>query len=238
MGRFKNRARRDQSAWARICCKYLFLAQMDSYISEQVVDVTPGDLSRFPAWLYREISLTPHEQQHGPQRFTWCGNPLPEIRAALTHSKNTCGASLASGRGVGVDVERVEDRRDCFLREYFSAAEREWVAAQSGKPEPMKPTWLFSVLWSLKECAFKAGATGATEFSELAHLEVVRFPCRDSLAEFHRREGFTRDPASFRVQVRSPAGFHSLDVELAGSRDLILVITRQAAFPEGLPWTH
>ncbi len=56
------------------------------------------------------------------------------------------------GRELGVDIERIEERRQVFEEDYFTAVERE---ALSRSPVDLR-TLAVTLLWSLKESALKA----------------------------------------------------------------------------------
>jgi hypothetical protein len=220
---FKNLDRRRQSINARLCLKYLFLLQMDSHVADSLVHITEEELNHFPAWLYREISLVADESSTG-RRFTWCGAAYPGFSVSVSHSQTMCGASIAKGRGVGMDVESIAERSTGFYRTYFSDAERAWVEVYSSS---MDAAWLFTILWSLKECGLKTAASGQG-FSNLPHIEILRFPDLESLIEIYESRAFRLDPIRFSVDLHGITGLDSLDCELTGGPKQVVTVARQS----------
>jgi phosphopantetheinyl transferase (holo-ACP synthase) len=220
---FRTEERKHQSLCARLCLKYVFLLQMSCEVSDRFFRIREEELNRFPAWLYREVCFIPGFHAAAPT-FTWCGARFPEVGGSLSHSKSLCCGSLAAARGVGVDVESVEARAYGFYRDYFSDTERAWVADDSAT---IDAAWLFTVLWSLKECALKAAGGTHLTFSDLARIEVVRFPeQRDLTATFESSE-FMLEPSRFSVGIRGKAVVEDFDCELAGDRNQVVVVVRQ-----------
>jgi 4'-phosphopantetheinyl transferase len=94
----------------------------------------------------------------GAPRMFQFGLPMA-LTISITHraGRAACAVSLA-GAALGCDLELVEPRGAIFVADYFSDAEREWLA---GAPEPEHP-WLVTLLWSAKESALKALGAGLT----------------------------------------------------------------------------
>jgi hypothetical protein len=219
---FRNRERQQQSMSARLCLKYLFLLQMDSCISDRVVRIRDEELNRYPEWLYREISLIV-DRPHAGRRFTWCGTRFPGISVSLSHSHSICGASFSTDRRVGMDVEIVERRSHSFCRSYFSHAERTWVETHSSSVDA---AWLYTLLWSLKESGLKTAAS-ELGFSDIARLEVSRFPDCGKLLEIYKSGSFSLDPVRFSVDIRGVINLDNLDCELTGDRKQVVIVARQ-----------
>jgi hypothetical protein len=220
---YRTLQRRRQSLGARLCLKYLFLLQMTSDVSDKFFLVREDELNRFPAWLYRKVSAIPGIETAIP-KLTWCGACFPEVGISLSHSRSLCCGGLAMDRGVGVDVETVEEKTPEFYRDYFTEAERAWVARQSSG---ITQAWLYTVLWSLKECALKAIDIGRRGYSSLAAIEVAGFPDLLNLMAAFESEEFIFEPSRFAAVTRGPDGLHSFDCELAGDRYQVAIVVRQ-----------
>ncbi len=76
---------------------------------------------------------------------------------SLSHSHGRALAVLrGDGGAVGADLERVEERSFAFVGDYFTAAEQAaWRAAPAERR-----ALVATLIWSAKECAFKALAEG------------------------------------------------------------------------------
>jgi phosphopantetheinyl transferase (holo-ACP synthase) len=221
---FQNRARREQSACVRACLKHLFLLQMDSYFIDRMLRISEEDFARFPVWLYRQASVLPEGLQAAPG-LRWCGAPCDGVRVSLSHSKTTCVASLSAGRGVGIDVESVDAKADGFYVDYYSEAEREWVASSANSREDS--TWLFAVLWSLKECALKTAAFGKLSIADLGRLEITRFPQVEGGIASAASSSFALRDSRFPVEMSLGAKSIGFDCELAKTRGQIVTVLRQ-----------
>lgn len=224
LGAPRMQAQRQQSLGARLCLKHLFLQQMACNISDRFIPIHSDDLNRFPAWLYREVSASQNPKTAAPA-LKWCGTRLPNLSVSLSHSGTLCCASLASARGIGVDVESATARTPEFYRAYFSAEERGWVAANS---VAIDAAWLFTILWSLKECAFKAARGEEWAFTDLAAIEVVGFPELADVNAAYESSQLMLEPSRFQVAMSSHQRIDWFDCELGGNRDHVVVVARRS----------
>jgi hypothetical protein len=223
---FRSHERREQSLWARLVLKYLFLQQMSdpaaSIFAVSMLSLNERDLNRFPNWLYREVSLMPGEDSKSPL-ITWCGSRTNRLRCSLSHQRHCCVASVAEGTRVGVDIESVEERASEFYRGYFTRHEQEWVSLASSN---MEPAWLYSVLWSLKECALKA-AEGLGAWARIANIHLLQFPEPVLLTRIYASSFFLFSPSCFSVVMESLGECCDFDCELAGHRGQVVAVARQ-----------
>jgi len=135
------------------------------------LDVLDGErLRAVPAERYREIEVLP--AAGGPPRLAWKGRELP-ARISISHGGGlSCAALPAAGAATGIDLETVAPRVEAFYRGNFTPAERRWAenGALSGD---LSRDWLYTFLWTLKEAAFKSGATAVQGVWEFGGLEVL-----------------------------------------------------------------
>jgi 4'-phosphopantetheinyl transferase EntD len=92
------------------------------------------------------------------------GEPLG-ARVSVSHGERLSCVAMARS-AVGIDLETVSPRVAAFARGNLTAAERQWAdgAAASGA---LALDWAHTLLWTLKEAAFKAGllaVAGAWDF--------------------------------------------------------------------------
>ena len=67
--------------------------------------------------------------------------------------------------GIGIDIEKVEERTDSWIQDYFTEREQQ-VAQESNSPWRM-----LTRMWSLKEASLKALGTGLR--FDLKEIEIV-----------------------------------------------------------------
>ena len=137
-------------------------------------------LRAFPAARYREIELLPVAS--GPPRLTWHGREVP-ARVSISHGGGLSCAALAAA-GAATVVPRVE----AFYRGNFTPGERRW-AEDGARSTGLSRDWLYTFLWTLKEAAFKSGATTIRGVWGFAGLEI-RLP-----ADLAERLEASRRPA-------------------------------------------
>ena len=69
----------------------------------------------------------------------------------------TCATAPTSGHSVGCDLELVEPRTPGFVRDFFTAAEQQWIASRAAGDERDMSA---NLIWSSKESALKVLRTG------------------------------------------------------------------------------
>lgn len=108
----------------------------------------------------------------GPELRLPGGDRFP-LAVSISHSAGLGFAAVAAGGApLGCDVERVENRTERFVADYFTAYERALVAAL-GRQGPHTRAWVTTLIWSAKESALKALRQGlrADTRSVEVHLE-------------------------------------------------------------------
>jgi hypothetical protein len=155
--------RRGEFLSARILVKYLWSSLAEPWpasgVARQVsreairgfLDSTVG--SRAARRDCRLLQLLPGSS--GAPELAWRGRPLPSLSVSLTHTGGWLAVALASGERVGVDLEKIEARSESFAS-VFTPAQRAWCAAQVQVPAEVSLT----IVWALREAAFKAGIAG------------------------------------------------------------------------------
>ncbi len=154
----------------RLAAKTLLLSGGPGIDVLNVLDVLDGErLRAFPAARYREIELLPVAS--GPPRLTWRGREVP-ARVSISHGGGlSCAALAAAGAATGIDLETVAPRVEAFYRGNFTPGERRW-AEDGARATGLSREWLYTFLWTLKEAAFKSGATAIQGVWEFAGLEI------------------------------------------------------------------
>jgi 4'-phosphopantetheinyl transferase EntD len=178
-------------------------------------------LRAFPAARYREIEVLP--AAGGSPRLVWHGRDLP-ARISISHADGlSCAALPAAGAATGVDLETVAPRVAAFYRGNFTPAERRW-AEHSARSSGLSRDWLYTFLWTLKEAAFKSGATAVQGVWEFARLEY-RLPA--DLAErlaANCRPVLGESFAAFETQVCAARRRTRAHIETTSTPDVVLSV--------------
>lgn len=145
-------------------------------------------------WARDHGSLFPAELVVANDHF---GRPVvrgpyaPDLRVSLAHIEGLAVATVAEGRDVGVDLERIEARHSDFESLALTFRERALVPPDGYD----RDAWLTS-LWAVKEAAAKAtgrGLQGRPRDFEVTEPQVDRDRCRcrvgDRSIAFERLDG-------------------------------------------------
>lgn len=73
-----------------------------------------------------------------------------------SHGRAFCALTQVPALRLGVDLEKIEPRPAAFVEDYFTAAERQWMAASPAEAAPL----LATLIWSFKEAMLKALGLG------------------------------------------------------------------------------
>jgi phosphopantetheinyl transferase len=162
-GRIHHQGRRDEFLAARVLVKYLWSAPSPAapppgsavrwVAREEVQGFLDAALGRPPV-LRRARMLQLLPGPGGEPELRWRGRPAGPLSVSLTHSGGWVAVAVSAGGRVGVDLERIEGRSPAFAT-VFTPAERAWSAARAGVSLEASQT----LLWALREAAFKAGLT-------------------------------------------------------------------------------
>ena len=155
----RHRGRRDEFLAARVLIKYLWCvprpaappAQVRCAALEEIQGFLDAVVARPPA-LRRARMLQTLPGPAGAPELRWRGRAVESLSLSLTHAGGWVAVAFSTEGRVGVDLEKIEGRSPAFAT-VFSKAERAWSAAQVG----VSPETSLTLLWALREAAFKAG---------------------------------------------------------------------------------
>ena len=114
------------------------------------------------------------------------GRAAMPVSVSISHSDGMGLAVAAVGPvALGCDVERIEPRTERFVRDYFTAAERERVA----RTTVIDRAAVSTLIWSAKEAALKVLGTGMRLDTRAVDVECSRgqLPVGDRPAAFRVR---------------------------------------------------
>lgn len=221
-----------QARWlaGRLAAKYLFLTQKDRAGTigagpPVFLSLTAERLASYLPRMYRHVEvLSQGAEGSSAPRLTWRGEACPAHRVSITHANGTTCACIAEGRALGIDLEEALHRIHAFYRGTFTKRERAWVTQRAGETQ-LSPTWLYTLLWTLKEAVLKANILERT-------ISVWDFPTIDVQLRASPRELETASRQAQlgdrflmgQVSISGPKGPADVKVAMTATRALILTI--------------
>ena len=111
------------------------------------------------------IVILPHPDGWPQVTLPTLGPVAPPLTLSISHSRDHafCTCVWGENQPLGCDIEAIEPRSPGFVADYFTTAEREFMAAA---PDDQHPT-LANAIWSGKEAALKAIRRGLAEDTRL-----------------------------------------------------------------------
>jgi phosphopantetheinyl transferase len=211
---YRHPVRRARTMTSRVLAKYLVIRpEASGFRRLSAREIAPV---RDSEWTSVEL-LSGTAGARGRATVFRDGLAFSDLSVSSSHCGTQTAACLSRGWRVGLDLERIEPRRQEFYANTFSAEERNWV-------EGMRPCAgastgaAFTLLWSIKEAYLKA--SGRPDISVWTFPRwTVRF---DGAVDRMLR------PEGARGLVRISGGIHSHGfsqaVDIAGMRvgDMIL----------------
>jgi len=153
---YQCRARKERWKVGRILSKYLVLNLLveGKNSDHNLLGVNKERLSEYSIWMYRIVEIVPSGNSNGYAKILWCGKTL-KFNFSISYSGRKVYSVISNRRNIGLDVERIGQRRSVFETGNFTLRERKWVEELSN--ERAIPTqWLFTLLWSIKEAFIKS----------------------------------------------------------------------------------
>ncbi len=214
----------------RLAAKYLFLIQMNRTGTigagpPVFVPVTLERLAAFMPWMYRQVEvLTPEPSGQGAPRLMWGGDVCPTHRLSVSHANGTTCACIAGGDTLGIDLEESVPRIPAFYRGNFTEGERQWVA-QTASATRFSPTWLYTLLWTLKESVLKAHVfEKAISVWDFPRIGVRLEANPQQLAATARQARLGEQFLLCKAEVNGPAFQTNIRVALTATRRLVLTV--------------
>ncbi|MGA2848898.1 MAG: hypothetical protein ABSE46_07885 [Terracidiphilus sp.] len=220
-----NQRRREEWVAGRIAAKYTFLhgEQFPESAGSGALylrKLNSVDLEAFSSEEYRSVSVVRDQAPGGgPARVGWSAGS-DTMQVAISHSAGLSCASVASV-GVGgvfsLDLETPAPRVPEFYLHTFTNRERDWVGFCAGS-YALQPEWLYTLLWSARECLLKTPRFTAMSLWNMPALEIDILKGAECLVRVHDSKHLS---CSFEfLEASTISGPFRLAV--AGSPNLIL----------------
>jgi phosphopantetheinyl transferase (holo-ACP synthase) len=179
LGCLRHGLRRRSWLAGRIAAKFCFLNAFGAQTSAgsdawmpRFIKVGSKFLRGFSSWMYRQVEIVTDSLRPGnPPRLAW-GGQQSDVRVSLSHANGQSCAYLDSSGAIGLDLEEAVVRGDAFYRGNFSVRERAWVD-QVERETGAGSAWLYTLLWTLKEAAFKSNDSDESTLWGMPLIEVM-----------------------------------------------------------------
>ena len=214
----------------RLAAKYLFLMQMNRAGTigagpPVLVPITFERLAAFMPWMYRHVEvLPPDTASRGAPRLTWDGEACSAHRVSLSHANGITCACIAGGSALGIDLEQSEPRIHAFYQGNFTETERCWVA-QTASETRFSPTWLYTLLWTLKESVLKSNVLEKKiSVWDFPRIDVQLQVDPQHLTTASRQARLGDQFVICSAQVRGPSCRADVRVAMTATRKLVLTV--------------
>lgn len=152
---YRHPARLERTIAARVITKFLFWQPAGPAFT--TVGANEIETAGTADWSSLELLSGTCQNKTAPAIF-YAGNRCAGVSASWSH----CGSytvSCVTRGSVGIDLERIEERRPEFYRHSFSLDEQDWAKRYCSQTKA-SPEAAFTLLWSVKEAYLKVSNQG------------------------------------------------------------------------------
>jgi hypothetical protein len=190
-----NRRRREEWVAGRIAAKYAFLCgerfpKSAGFGALYFQKLDGADLAAFTSEAYRSVSVVRDRAPGGgPARVGWSSGS-DTVQVAISHSAGISCASVGTSGVCSLDLETPAPRVPEFYLRTFTHRERDWVGACAGS-HGLHPEWLYTLLWSARECLLKTPRFTALSLWDMPTLEIDIPDGAERLVRVHDSKHFS-----------------------------------------------
>ena len=213
--RIANPSRRIDWIAGRLAAKYVFLKGHSEVAADFCIRNISGDLlAEFDSRTYREVIITRDKSPGGgPARAGWL-TESDTVSVAISHAGGFACAFIGAGRVYSVDLERSTARVPEFYKQNFTQRERSWTGDCS-RSFQLDSDWLYTLLWSAKECLLKTPQFAAFSLWDMPSMEISFTEVSGRLNRIQQAQSWNGNFEFLQAEV---AGFpKSADRPAAGS---------------------
>jgi hypothetical protein len=209
--KLKSERRKEQWLAGRIAAKYVFLRCEESK-PNRLLKITEKMLGRFSAAEYRgAVVVSNPSLSGGPAR-------IDGVNVAISHVYPWACASIGGGSLYAVDLETPSSRVPDFYPQNFTPRERSWTG-NCARDLQLDQDWLYTLLWSAKECLLKTPAFSHLSLWNMPSIEVNILSGSERLKALHDASDFQTNFEFLEAEVTT-AGRMGLAV--SGTTNLVL----------------
>lgn len=215
---FRSERRRQEWLAGRIATKFLFLKreQGGSESGElRLEKITPCDLRQFSPADYRGVIVTRAESGAAQAGRA----DAPAVRAAISHTNGLACAFLDGPETCSVDLEVLAPRAAAFHIYNFTAGERTWTHGCANRLG-IRQDWLYTLLWSAKECLLKTAQFAAFSLWNMSSIELNLPSAPEGLRAIYDACAY---PRFFEI-MDAEAGHARFQLAVSGTSDSVLTV--------------
>lgn len=216
-----NRRRRDEWIAGRVAAKYAFLSGTLGPYPEQsgglcFRELSSSDLADFPREIYRSVAVVRSTRPGGgPPRVGWNGGN-ESVPVAISHSAGIACASVIGADLASLDLEIPVPRVQEFYLRTFTPRERDWISS-CVRPWDFSAEWLYTLLWSARECLLKTPQFAALSIANMPALEIEIAEGTERLARVNTSSSL----CGFEF-LKAVTTYGSFRLAIAGNRKLVV----------------
>jgi 4'-phosphopantetheinyl transferase EntD len=222
-----NQRRRAEWLAGRIAAKFVFLERERSSASARssglrMRQITLGDLAGFSSETYREVVVTKDKSPAGgAPRIGWRSQG-EGVRTAISHSNGLACAFIGDTNAYALDIEAPSPRIPAFYLRNFTPRERNWTG-ECARLFNLDPDWLYTLLWSAKECLLKTPSFVRLSLWNMPAIEINVVAGSERLAAVHQATGLSGNFEILGVETPKGLGPAShFQLAVGGTANLIL----------------
>jgi 4'-phosphopantetheinyl transferase EntD len=223
----RNQRRKDEWLAGRVAAKFVFLERERSSAPSAepcLRQIDAGALAEFPSETYREVIVSRDvSPAGGPARIGWRSKE-ERVRAAISHVNGTACAFIGSTETYSVDLEAPSPRIPAFYVHNFTPRERSWTSACASAFD-LDSDWLYTLLWSAKECLLKTPAFATLSLWNMSSIEINIQAGSERLKAVHQSRGLSGNLEFLRAETLQRLGPPKhFQLAVGGTAKLILAV--------------
>jgi hypothetical protein len=207
--------RRQEWLAARILAKHLFLQDPDLVSGHaRLFRMTPAVLA----------GIVP-ERLRGVEIVAGAPPQIGDRAIAISHTNGIACVSVGRGTFDAVDLETCAARVAPFYERNFSERERQW-AERCGRDHRLERDWVYTLLWSMKECVLKTPAFRHLTVWDMPAFEVLVRAATGDLRGPHDAAGLHDEFVYLETEVSDGRRAVPVSLAVTGSSGLVLTASR------------
>jgi len=197
--------RRAEWLAGRIAAKYIFLeGQGSGTLADsaelRLQQITSGALAKFSSEAYRDVIVAKDKSPAGgPARIGWRWSG-ERVRTAISHVNGTACAFIGGTENYAVDLEAPSRRIPAFYSHNFTPRERSWTG-DCARSFNLDSDWLYTLLWSAKECLLKTPAFATLSLWNMSSIEINILAGSERLKAVHQATALSANLEFLRVET-------------------------------------
>jgi hypothetical protein len=203
-----NDRRRQEWVAGRVAAKYVFLHRDRCCASAASTamhsrHLTNTELAIFAPETYRSVDVIKDKSPGGgPAGAGWHAEGTT-VKVAISHARGLACAFIGTEKVYSLDLEAASPRIPAFYLQNFTAAERDW-ASTSSRLLNVDSDWLYTLLWSAKECLLKTPRFAGLSLWNMPSLEIDFLGGSEHLAKVYASGSLPGIFHLLRAEVSSP----------------------------------